>query len=347
MAGGFALLGLVSPGTLTPFTHRSPICPPGSLGIGPTTISSWGLVLSGVPLGHGDHGYLLLSGASDFLLATGDAGGLGQCNAHFARGPSPNANVQGRRLGSFVDSGIIYQWFIPVSEPSYAQRGAVAPMDFCRGGVEYTIGRWLILVDCAADLMERAIDKVALRKALIRQRLSLDPKVVQDDSRKICDRLQSLPQFQSARTILAYLSYRQEPDLSLLWTVSQSIRWGLPRCVGKELVFHKCDPANSTHFKTGAYGIQEPLPALPILQPETVDLILVPAVACDRQGYRLGYGAGYYDRLFAKSEWAKIPAIGIMFHHALLENIPRDSWDRPLQSICTEQELVTVIAQKL
>lgn len=192
--------------------------------------------------------------------------------------------------------------------------------------------------------MEPAIDKVALRKELIRQRLALNPETAQEHSQQICDRLQTFPQFQTARTILAYLSIRQEPDLSFLWrTPSRSIRWGLPRCVGKDLVFHNCDPTNPSHFQTGAYGIQEPLSELPVIQPETVDLILVPAVACDRRGYRLGYGAGYYDRLFAQPQWAKIPAIGIVFHFALLPALPQDPWDFPLQGVCTEQELTSLL----
>jgi 5-formyltetrahydrofolate cyclo-ligase len=188
--------------------------------------------------------------------------------------------------------------------------------------------------------MKPAIDKVALRKELIRQRLALNPETVQDYSQQICDRLQTFPQFRTAHNILAYLSIGQEPDLSSLWTApSRSTRWGFPRCVGKDLVFHECDPTNPSHFQTGAYGIQEPLSALPVIQPETVDWILVPAVACDRQGYRLGYGAGYYDRLFAKPEWAKIPAIAIVFHFAFLAQLPRDDWDWPLSGVCTERSL--------
>jgi 5-formyltetrahydrofolate cyclo-ligase len=188
--------------------------------------------------------------------------------------------------------------------------------------------------------MDNGIDKVTLRKNLIQQRSSLDPIIFQENSRKICDRLQNTSQFQSTRTILAYFSVRQEPDISPLWNAPHpSVQWGLPRCVGKELVFHECDPTNPAHFQPGAYGIQEPLATLPILESSSVDLILVPAVACDRQGYRLGYGAGYYDRLFAQPQWAKIPAIGIVFHFALLTEIPRDDWDWPLSGVCTERSL--------
>jgi len=70
-----------------------------------------------------------------------------------------------------------------------------------------------------------------------------------------------------------------------------------------------------------------------------VDLLLVPAVACDRRGYRLGYGGGFYDRLLSQPEWQQKPAIGIIFDFARLPTLPFDPWDQPLTSICTEIDL--------
>ena len=70
-----------------------------------------------------------------------------------------------------------------------------------------------------------------------------------------------------------------------------------------------------------------------------VDLIIVPTVACDRAGYRLGYGGGYYDRLLTSPEWQDCPTVGIVFDFAYLESLPSDSWDIKLQYICTESHL--------
>lgn len=89
-------------------------------------------------------------------------------------------------------------------------------------------------------------------------------------------------------------------------------------------------------MEKGAYGIFEPHPDSPALQPNEIDLILVPAVACDRQGYRLGYGGGFYDRMLSSPEWLAKPTIGIVFEFAYLTELPIDSWDRPLKAICTE-----------
>ncbi|NJK41804.1 MAG: 5-formyltetrahydrofolate cyclo-ligase, partial [Acaryochloridaceae cyanobacterium SU_2_1] len=112
--------------------------------------------------------------------------------------------------------------------------------------------------------------------------------------------------------------------------------WGLPRCVGQDLVWHRWFPVETDRLQPGSYGILEPHPDWPILKARDVDLILVPALACDRQGFRLGYGGGYYDRLLANPAWAAIPTIGLVFASALLTQLPRDPWDRPLQNVCTE-----------
>ena len=92
-------------------------------------------------------------------------------------------------------------------------------------------------------------------------------------------------------------------------------------------------------LQRGAYGIPEPHPTAPTLEPAQVDLILVPCVACDFRGYRLGYGGGFYDRLLSSGEWASKPTIGIVFEFAYLPQLPIDPWDKMLQSVCTETGL--------
>jgi 5-formyltetrahydrofolate cyclo-ligase len=109
--------------------------------------------------------------------------------------------------------------------------------------------------------------------------------------------------------------------------------------VGKDLIWHVWQPLEP--LQTGAYGILEPDRDAPVLAPDKVDLMLVPAVAIDRQGYRLGYGGGYYDRLRAHPSWRNIPTIGITFDFAYVESLPIDPWDLPLDAICTESGYTT------
>ncbi|UIE38838.1 5-formyltetrahydrofolate cyclo-ligase [Leptodesmis sichuanensis] len=181
------------------------------------------------------------------------------------------------------------------------------------------------------------MNKAELRKALLQKRQAIAPEEWQQKSLQLCHHLQNSSWFRSARTILAYFSVRQEPDLSSLFAHPKI--WGISRCVGKELHWHHWLPDGSFPLQTGPYGILEPHPDAPLIEPEGVDLLLVPAIACDHQGYRLGYGGGFYDRLLSAPGWSTKVAIGIVFESARLPKLPRDSWDCPLTAVCTEAGL--------
>ena len=178
------------------------------------------------------------------------------------------------------------------------------------------------------------LNKTHLRKSLLQQRRSLSAVEWQQKSRSICQQLQALTLFQEAKTVLAYFSFRQEPDLSFLYNSQQ--QWGFPRCVGTSLIWHLWQSGDA--LKIGAYGIKEPALDAPTIEPQTVDLILVPTVACDRQGYRLGYGGGFYDRLLNSPQWLNIPTVGIVFDFAYVPKLPIDKWDIKLNYICTETQ---------
>jgi 5-formyltetrahydrofolate cyclo-ligase len=180
------------------------------------------------------------------------------------------------------------------------------------------------------------LDKSALRREILHQRQSLSPAAWQAKSNQISDRLKSSTLFQEAQTIFAYFSFRQEPDLSTLFSLDKI--WAFPRCVGKSLVWHSWQPG--AELNPGKYGIQEPLATAPIIEPATADLILVPTVACDDQGYRLGYGGGFYDRFLSRDctcdPTLNIPTIGIIFDFAYGIQLPIDPWDMKLDFSCTE-----------
>jgi 5-formyltetrahydrofolate cyclo-ligase len=184
------------------------------------------------------------------------------------------------------------------------------------------------------------LDKSALRQEILQQRQSLSPAQWQLKSKLICDRLKSITLFREAQTILAYFSFRQEPDLSPLFSLDK--QWAFPRCVGKSLIWHSWQFGRE--LNTGKYGIQEPRETANIVDPATADLILVPTVACDSQGYRLGYGGGFYDRFLScdafrvgkANRGLNVPTIGIVFDFGYGVQLARDPWDMKLNFICTE-----------
>jgi 5-formyltetrahydrofolate cyclo-ligase len=185
-------------------------------------------------------------------------------------------------------------------------------------------------------LHDSQVAKTQLRRTLLKKRQLMPVNEWREKSDRICTQLQTSLLFTQAKTILAYFSFRQEPDLSSLFT-NNKYRWGFPRCVGKSMYWHLWNPQDA--LEIGSYGITEPHPQAPIIDTEEVDLILVPSVACDYQGYRLGYGGGYYDRLLSSPDWATKPTMGIVFDFAYLPQIPVAPWDQTLHFVATETQL--------
>ena len=178
--------------------------------------------------------------------------------------------------------------------------------------------------------------KEALRRRLLKARQAIPPRLKQEKSARLCQHLLSWDVFTTAKITLAYCSFRGEPQLDSLLK-QQGRTWGLPRCEGKTLVWHL--HSSQYRLRSGTYGITEPLPTTPMIEPPQVDLILVPCLACDINGYRLGYGGGFYDRMLTRPEWADKPTIGIVFEYARLPQVPREEWDVRLDGICTESGL--------
>ncbi|MBD2663192.1 5-formyltetrahydrofolate cyclo-ligase [Richelia sinica FACHB-800] len=181
--------------------------------------------------------------------------------------------------------------------------------------------------------LDLPINKKALRRHLLKMRRSMTVTEWREKSDRLCTNLQKSLLFNQAQTILAYFSLHQEPDLSVLLTNSQK-RWGFPRCVDKSLHWHYWQPEEPLH--KGAYDILEPSPTAKIVDVEEVDLILVPCVACDVQGFRLGYGGGYYDRLLSHPHWINKPTIGVVFDFAYFTQLPVEPWDIPLKAVVTD-----------
>jgi 5-formyltetrahydrofolate cyclo-ligase len=196
---------------------------------------------------------------------------------------------------------------------------------------------------------------IAAKKKLLRQqaiafRRAINVAVWQKKNQDLCDRLALWQKFQQAQVILAYQSFRQEPDLSHLWQRFPDKTWGFPRCVGKDLSWHQVpvaefDPQGSS-LLVGEFGILEPHPDLPLIDLNAIDLILIPAVACDRSGYRLGYGGGFYDRWLSDRHGAKAYRAGIVFSDFFWESLPHEAWDIPIETICTELGIFEVRSQQ-
>lgn len=152
-------------------------------------------------------------------------------------------------------------------------------------------------------------------------------------STEILAALEAHPAFRAAKTVLLYHSLPDEVDTHRFirkWKEEKRIL--LPVVTGNDLELRLYTDAQS--LTTGVYGIEEPVGA-PFTDYAAIDLIIVPGVAFDRNGNRLGRGKGYYDRLLPRIPSAH--KIGICFPFQIVEEIPTEPFDIRMDEIITQQ----------
>jgi 5-formyltetrahydrofolate cyclo-ligase len=137
-------------------------------------------------------------------------------------------------------------------------------------------------------------------------------------------------------TVGAYIAINEEadPHIILKKLTLQNCEIAYPRVVGKDdpLAFHHWKPGRV--MTRGAYGIPEPSKDWPLAYPK---ILLVPLLAFDRAGHRLGYGGGYYDRTldFLRAN-STVRAIGVAYAGQEVDALPREDHDHPLDAVITE-----------
>lgn len=176
-----------------------------------------------------------------------------------------------------------------------------------------------------------------------RQRLRLHPAERARLSRRVVRALASAPVFLRARRLAAYLPNGGEVDLrpllELAWNGSRECY--LP-VVGRDRM-RFLPYTVKTPLRRNRYGIPEPdLPARRQARPLAIDLVLVPLVAFDPRGNRLGMGGGYYDRTFAflhRRRWRRPVLVGAAFAFQRVPALDPNPWDVPLDAVATEEGL--------
>ena len=184
--------------------------------------------------------------------------------------------------------------------------------------------------------------KVTLRREMVARRDALDPEARASAGAAIVARLAALPSFAAARTVLLTLPFRSEWDTLPLVRAALAARKtvAVPRVnvVARMLEIHAiADPVRDVG--TGHQGIPEPLPHCPALTPAAIDWVLVPGVTFDRNGRRLGYGGGYYDRLLPLLS-PHAARIAGAFDLQIIERVPAGPHDVMVDAIVTPSEII-------
>jgi 5-formyltetrahydrofolate cyclo-ligase len=185
------------------------------------------------------------------------------------------------------------------------------------------------------------MDKERLRSKLQKCLLEMSAEQRSEKSRKACRNLVSTPQFQSASTVMMYLSLPHEVDTSEAilhaWQLGKivavpKISWQQRHMIPVQI------NSLETGFSTEVTGLRNPIRGVPTPL-EEINLVVAPLLGFDSKGNRLGRGGSYYDRFFANKE-LKAPRCGFAFAEQMVDSIPATEHDKPVDFLVTDKEIM-------
>ncbi|HXX58455.1 MAG TPA: 5-formyltetrahydrofolate cyclo-ligase [Thermodesulfovibrionales bacterium] len=184
-------------------------------------------------------------------------------------------------------------------------------------------------------------DKARTREKILRKRDGIPPaiKKVKDD--RVRQTLFSLPEFQQAKILLSFASFRSE--VSTMQQIEEMLRIGkrvvIPRVVRMTRALKLYEITDTSELAPGYMSIPEPdVPAEREREINDVDLVILPGAAFDAVGNRLGYGGGYYDRLLSLLR-KPVPLIAIAYEEQIVDSLPRESHDIRVHMIVTDERV--------
>lgn len=179
--------------------------------------------------------------------------------------------------------------------------------------------------------------KRALRTQVLAVRDAQPPQERTARGEAIAVRFVTLPEVSGATTVMVFWSFGSEVDTTPL--IERLVEGGrtiaLPRIEGSEVVPVPYRPGDEV--RETSFGAREPVG--PALEPEVLDVVVAPGVAFDREGRRVGYGGGYYDRLLPRLR-PGVPAIAVAFALQVVAQVPAGGMDRRVDAIVTEDEVI-------
>lgn len=180
----------------------------------------------------------------------------------------------------------------------------------------------------------------SLRKRILKRRNREPEDLRRKKSRKIKKRLFSLEEFKKAHTILFYYSKGSEVETREMMeeALLQRKRVLLPKVKGREIYLGEIKDLKKDVEK-GSFGILEPKETPKRATPKGIDLVILPGIAFDLEGGRIGYGLGYYDR-FLKRLPKKVSFIALAYDFQIVNSLPGERYDRRVGKVITETRIL-------
>lgn len=181
--------------------------------------------------------------------------------------------------------------------------------------------------------------KIRLREEFKAKRLAISKNEVQKRSKLIIEELLTLPEFFRADVIHTYISSKNNEadthDLIRL-LLKQKKRVVVPISDKATKTMKHSELFSLSELVGGAYGILEPRMYRPVPAAD-LQVVIVPALAVDRNGNRLGFGAGFYDRFLHD---INLPSIALAYDFQVIDSVPHESTDVPVSYIVTDNEII-------
>ena len=174
------------------------------------------------------------------------------------------------------------------------------------------------------------MDKKELRKQIREKKRAMTPKEIQASSQKLKELFLATEQYSRAKTIYGYLPYNQEVRTVpiLQQALDDGKRIAVPKVYGDEMKFIYL--TDLTQVAEGYAGIPEPVADGPVADDPTA-LVLMPGLAFDKEGHRIGYGGGFYDKFLTKEP--EHPTVALCYGFQISEELPTEEFDVPVDLV--------------
>ena len=177
------------------------------------------------------------------------------------------------------------------------------------------------------------MDKKAMRRTIGEKKRAMTREEIESASERLTEKFLQTEFYCDCRSIYAYLSYNQEvrTDALIRRAIQDGKRIAVPKVYGDEMRFLWLD--DSDQVAPGAYGIPEPIADEPIANDDTA-LVLMPGLAFDPEGRRLGYGGGFYDRFLAKEP--NHPLVALCYGFQMFDHLETEAHDIPVDLVIAD-----------
>lgn len=178
--------------------------------------------------------------------------------------------------------------------------------------------------------------KSQLKESMLEKRDSLPEGEIIEKSSQIRDRLFGLEQYKKSKTIMFFVSFNSEVN------THEMIRGSLKNktVIVPKILNRQIEPSviiDLDNLVSAKFGILEPIELMKIAE-KNIDLVLVPGIAFGKEGHRVGFGYGFYDKFLARVP--KAFKIGLCFDFQVTDKIPRETHDVPVDLIVTEKRVI-------